>query len=506
MPRLLIPLALAGICAALLAVTVRFGSFVAGGSDSSCYVLQAERWAAGRLLTPDPLALQAPWPDAERAFAPAGHFPAPPVRGAIAPICPSGLSMLMAPFRAVGGRAAMFLFFPLCGIALVVATYWLGARLNPVVGLASALVVASNPIVLYQVVQPMSDVPAAAFWTLAVAAAVGRGPRAALVAGACAAVAILIRPNLLPLGVVVGVYLLLQPDRAWRERLARGAVYAGCCAVGCVTVALVQWRFYGSPLASGYGAVGDIFAVAHVAPNASRYGSWLLQTQTPLVLLALAAPFVLPRGFALLGVALAAATFGVYLPYLVFEDWPYVRFLLPAMPVLTVLTLGTLATMVQRISMRQMARVLGAVSVVLAAHGLWAAQSHQAFALRRLESIYPRTGGEVERRLPRNALVVTSRYSGSVRYYAGRETLVWDALDPASLDRAVAFGRSQGLEPFFMLDSAEEEAFRMRFAGSDLARLDWPPRIEIAPQVRIYEPAARERYQRGESIATEYVR
>jgi hypothetical protein len=45
MPRLLIPLALAGICAALLTVTIRFGSFVAGGSDSSCYVIQAERWA-----------------------------------------------------------------------------------------------------------------------------------------------------------------------------------------------------------------------------------------------------------------------------------------------------------------------------------------------------------------------------------------------------------------------------------------------------------------------------
>jgi len=31
-------------------------------------------------------------------------------------------------------------------------------------------------------------------------------------------------------------------------------------------------------------------------------------------------------------------------------------------------------------------------------------------------------------------------------------------------------------------------------------------RIEIAPQVRIYEPAARERYLRGEPIVTEYVR
>src|SRR6185369_17061159 len=173
MPRLLIPLALAGICAALLVVTVTFGSFVAGGSDSSCYVLQAERWASGRLLVPDPLALQATWPDAERAFAPAGHFPAPTARGAIAPICPSGLSMLMAPFRAAAGRTAMFFVFPLCGVLLVAATYLLGVRVHPGVALASALVIASNPIVLYQVVQPMSDVPCAAFWTLALAMAVG---------------------------------------------------------------------------------------------------------------------------------------------------------------------------------------------------------------------------------------------------------------------------------------------------------------------------------------------
>jgi len=428
------------------------------------------------------------------------------VLGAIAPICPSGLSMLMAPFRLAGGRAAMFLLFPLCGIALVVATFLLGARLHPGVGLASALVIASNPIVLYQVVQPMSDVPAAALWTLALAYAVGREPRAPLLAGMFAAVAILVRPNLLPLGVVVGLYLLVRPDRPWPERIRHGAVYAASCAVGCVAVALVQWRFYGSPVASGYGAAGDIFALAHIAPNASRYGSWLVQALTPLVLLALAAPIVIPRGFALLGLVFSVVTAGVYLLYLVFEDWSYVRFLLPAMPVLTVLWLSTLAGMVQRVSMRQVSTVLGLVAVAVAVAGVWNARSHQAFALRQLESVYARTGDEVDRRLPRNALVVTSRYSGSVRYYAGRETLVWDVLDPASLDRAVAFGRTQGLEPFFMLDSGEEEAFRLRFAGSDVARLDWPPRIEIAPQVRIYEPAARERYLRGEPIVTEYVR
>jgi hypothetical protein len=506
MPRLLIPLALAGICAALVFVTVTFGSFVAGGSDSSCYVLQAERWASGRLLVPDPLARQADWPEAERAFAPAGHVPAPTARGAIAPICPSGLSILMAPFRAAGGRGAMFAVFPLCGMLLVAGTYLLGARLHAGVGLASAVVVASNPIVLYQAVQPMSDVPAAAFWTLSLAMAAGRAPRAPLFAGIFAAAAILVRPNLLPLGVVIGVYLLLRPDASARERVAHGVAYGAVCAVGCLTVAFVQWHFYGSPLSSGYGGVGDIFAIAHIGPNASRYASWLRQTQTPLVLVALAAPLVLPRAFAWLGLAFALATASVYLPYLVFEDWSSVRFFLPAMPVLTVLMLGVVTGVAQRVSRRRVSLVIGVVAVGLALHGVWVARSHQAFALRQLESVYRRTGEEVDRRLPRNALVVTSRYSGSVRYYAARETVVWDALDPSSLDRVVAFGRSHGLEPFFMLDSGEEAAFRSRFAGSDLARLDWPPRLEIAPQVRVYEPAARARYLAGQSIATEYVR
>jgi len=506
LPRLLIPLALAGICAALVAVTVSFGSFVAGGSDSSCYVLQAERWASGRLLVPDPLALQADWPDAERSFAPAGHFPAPTARGAVGPICASGLSMLMAPFRAAGGRTAMFLIFPLCGILLVAGTYLLGARLHAGIGLASALVIASNPIVLYQAVQPMSDVPAAAFWTLALAMAAGRQARAPLFAGLGAAVAILIRPNLLPLGVVIGLHLLLRPYPSPRERLGHAVTYAAMCAVGCCTVALVQWHFYGSPLSSGYGGVGNIFALAHIAPNASRYGSWLVQAQTPLVLLALAAPFVLPRPFALLGLAFAVATAGVYLPYLVFEDWPYVRFFLPAMPILTVLMLGVVTSAVGRISARRVPMALAVVAVALALHGAWSARAHQAFALQQLESVYARTGGDVDRRLPRNALVITSRYSGSVRYYAARETVVWDALDPSSLDRVVAFARARGLEPFFMLDSAEEEAFRSRFAASDLARLDWPPRLEMAPQVRVYQPAARERYLAGQTIATEYVR
>jgi hypothetical protein len=196
----------------------------------------------------------------------------------------------------------------------------------------------------------------------------------------------------------------------------------------------------------------------------------------------------------------------VYLPYLVFEDWSYVRFLLPALPVLIVLMLGTLAAAARRLGARWEPAALAIVALILVVTGVRTAEARQVFQLGSLESVFARTGDVMAERLPGNAIVITSRYSGSVRYYGGRRTLVWDALDPAWLDRAVAFTRERGFEPFLLLDSTEEAAFRQRFALSQIARLDWPPLIEIAPQVRVYRPADRERYLRGEVQPTEYVR
>jgi hypothetical protein len=504
--RRLIPwLAVTAICAAAAVVAVRFGSFVAGGSDSYCYVHQAERWASGRLLEPEPLALDAPWPDAPLTFAPAGHVPAPTVKGAIVPICPSGLSLLMAPALAVGGRTAMFAVVPLCGILLVVATFLLARRFGDGVGVAAAAVTAASPIFLFQIIQPMSDVPAAAFWVTALALAMRTQP-AAVAAGLCGAIAILIRPNLVPLGFVIGAYLLWRPGAHWSERLRGSVRYAIGCAAGCVAVLAIQEYFYGSPFSSGYGAAGGLFSMARVAPNASRYGSWFVQAHGPLLALTVVAPFVLARPFALLGLAFVAVNVALYLPYLTFDDWSYVRFLLPSVPVLAVLGVGTLNHLAVRAGRHAAIVTLAVATVGLAALQLRVAERQQVFRLAELESVFPRTGLAVGARLPQNALVVTSRFSGSSRFYGAKPTLVWDVLDPGWLDRAVAFAREHGYEPYLLLDSGEESAFRARFAASEVGRLDWPPLIEIAPQVRVYQPSARARYLAGETIATDYVR
>ena len=134
------------------------------------------------------------------------------------------------------------------------------------------------------------------------------------------------------------------------------------------------------------------------------------------------------------------------------------------------------------------------------------ARARSVFDLQRLESRYERAGEYVARRLPENALIITSWESGSVRFYSNRKTLVWDALDPAWLDRAIAYSRTRGLEPYLLFERWEEPLFRQRFAGSTVAALDWPPAAEIAGQVRIYRPEDRDRYLKGESKPTEYSR
>jgi hypothetical protein len=504
--RRVIPwLAVAAICATAAAVALRFGSFVAGGSDSYCYVHQAERWASGRLLEPEPLALDAPWPDATLTFAPAGHVPSPIVKGAIVPICPSGLSLLMAPALAVGGRTAMFAVVPLCGVLIVVATFLLARRSGDGVGLASAAVTAASPIFLFQIIQPMSDVPATAFWLMALALAMRTQPAAAA-AGLCGAIAILIRPNLVPLGFVIGAYLLVRPGAQWSERRKGSLRYATGCAAGCVAVLAIQQYFYGSPFSSGYGAAGGLFSMARVVPNASRYGAWLVQAHGPLLALAVVSPFVLARPVAVVTLAFVTANVALYLPYLTFDDWSYVRFLLPSVPVLAVVGLGTVNHLGAHAGRRAAIAALVVAVCGLAALQLRVAAQQQVFRLAELESVFPRTGLVVGTRLPPNALVVTSRFSGSSRFYAAKPTLVWDVLDPAWLDRALAFARDKGYEPYLLLDSGEESDFRSRFAASDMGRLDWPPLIEIAPQVRIYQPSARARYLAGEAIATAYVR
>ena len=60
------------------------GTWAAGGSDSSCYALMADAFAAGDVQPFTGLANEAPWPDAARTFAPAGFIPSSVTRSSVA--------------------------------------------------------------------------------------------------------------------------------------------------------------------------------------------------------------------------------------------------------------------------------------------------------------------------------------------------------------------------------------------------------------------------------------
>lgn len=484
---------------ALGAFAVVRGTWAVGGSDSSCYALMAEAFARGEVQPAMPLALEAPWPDAGRTFAPGGFIPSPVRIGAASPICAPGFSLLMAPFRWLIGRDGIFLVTPVAAALLVWLTFVVARHVGgAAAGGLAATVMATTPIVLFQAVQPMNDIAMVTLWMAVVAVASRPVSSRWRAMGAFTGFALLVRPNLAPVAIVVGLWVVAE-SRSARAMLA----FSLAALPGVVAVAALNAALYGSPFRVGYGDASDLFSMSFVGANLRHYSRSALETLTPFPLLALAAPFAVPRerrSIAWLLLGIASATVAVYLVYRPYPEWWYLRFLLPAVAATTALSAAALALLVRR------AIVVGVIAVALGVFGMSVAVTRQAADLQRLEGRFRHAGLVVRERLPSNALFFTVWQSGSIRYHAQREAVLWDSLDPASLDSAVAWVRERGFEPYLLLERWEEPAFRARFAGrATLGHLDWPPRLEIDRQVRVYAPPDRARYLAGQPVQTEQV-
>jgi hypothetical protein len=522
----------AAAAAALVAVvTIAAGiaenTFVAGGSDSYCYLNQAELFLRARMHDFEPLATDSSWPGTLWSFVPAGHMPVAAQPGASAPICPAGYPLMLAVARAAFGRTAMFTIAPLLGGAAVFLAFVLGRRAaGPAAGLLGAVLTATSPTLLVQLVQPMNDVPAAALWCAALvfgSAAMRRqrpsshaetaAPRArfdpairsAALSGLAAGAALMVRPNLVPLAAIAGVgAALLPPRRAFAERIRIAAAFGFAAVPGVIAVMAIQWAMYGSPLSSGYGDLSALFSAAHVLPNLQRYPRWLLEVHTPLLTAAFVSPFVVARDarrYAIWLLAFAAGTLACYLPYVVFDAWWYTRFLLPAVPPLLVLTAAVIVRGIRALPGAARAPAFLAVCVGIAIVYLGIATRRDAFRAQDLERRF-RSAGEYVATLPANAAIVTLHQSGSVRFYSGRSTAGWADVDPGRLDDALSFLRRHGRRPYLLLETWEEPEFKRRFAADRLGRLDWPPIAVIDTQVRVFDPEDFDRHRRGEPVAT----
>ncbi len=310
---------------AVAALAIDKGTFAAGDTDPYGYVSQADLLASGSIFLDQQFSLTMGWRGAESAFVPPG-FTEAPVAGFVSPRYPHGLPLVMAAFEWVSGvRDGVFYVVPLMGAIVVCLTAALGAKLHShYVGALAALVLVTSPSFLLQVLQPVSDVPAATWWTLSLVLALRFSAWSALGSGLAASMAVLTRPNLVLLVVVMGAFLLRWPTRRseMRASVVPVTLFFTGVAPAIVGVLFLNRLLYGSPLQSGYGSLRELYAWSNVLPNLALYSGWLIETQTPFLCLAAVAPFLSRnRRAAWLLLAFAATCCILYLPYGVFEGW-----------------------------------------------------------------------------------------------------------------------------------------------------------------------------------------
>jgi 4-amino-4-deoxy-L-arabinose transferase-like glycosyltransferase len=452
-----------------VAIGISCGTFANGGADSYGYVGQARLLAQGRLTDTIPVSREYQWPNVDYTLTPLG-FTKGRHAGEISPMYPPGLPLILAPFSALSERA-IYIVVPMFGVLLIWLTYRLGVLSGDgLAGASAALLLAVSPTFLYQLVQPMSDVPCAACWLAALVVAARGSPSAAAASGVLSSIAILIRPNLAPLAVIVGGLVVCARASA---RGRQTAYFVASILPGLVLLGWIQAVRYGSPFASGYGTASDVFALAYVVPNLARYPRWMTESHTPFIWLALGAPFWIVRRathprLAWAALLLSLAVWLAYLPYMFFQrnEWFYTRFLLPAIPIMLFFAVACALAGVRALPPVWRFPVAVIVTISVGAASLWYADRHGAFDIRNQERKYPLAGEYVRTRGPANAFVLASQHSGSIRYYSGRPILRWDLLSPTRLDQALATFRAQGYEPILVVDTGEYQLFRERFEGT----------------------------------------
>ena len=468
------------LAAAIIAST--FATRSAAGADASGYLSQAEMWSHLQWREAEPLDEGSLAPRNEWLTTPLGWRPASPAYQA--PTYPPGLPLLMAVPHAVAGVDGATALIAASAAAAVWAA---GMLARGTAGIIAAVLLAFAPVFLYQSIQPMSDVPVTAAWVLCFLLL----DKPSLAGVACA-LAALIRPNLAPLAVVP---LLVTPHRV--------AFALPVAAVG-MFLAFMQWQWYGSPLRSGYGTAEELFALANIGANLERYAQWLIATAPVLILAPLGLMRVRQNRRALAMGVFAAFVIAAYLVYAVFEQWSYLRFLLPALAVFAVFAGIELAAWVERSPIACRAPLLTVLLLAVSAHGIWVARSLDTFKLgdqlRRVRQVadYLNQSGAP------TAVIVSGEQSGSMRYYTGRSILRWDAATPDVLAAAIdTLGRVE--RPVYIaLDAWEEELFRRKFASIPELQLDWPPAVEAGEshRTKLWRVADRARFLVGDRIET----
>lgn len=486
-------LAVAVALGALVLSTV-FNEHVSGGADSSGYLSQSRLWAAGRLDVEARTITDEPWPFNGWVVSPLGYAPAA-TEGRIGPSYAPGLPWLMAAGAAVFGEAGRYLWTPIATAALAWLTFAFTRRqAPPAVAFAATVLVATSPPVLFASMQTMSDLLCAAAFTAMLVASTQPTAGAALVAGACGALALVVRPNLAFAAGAVWAASAIASPLPWSARLRRGVVMAVPLALAAIAIAWINDRVWGSPFSSGYGATADLFSASFVGQNAARLWQWTGETGAYWLVAAVPALlWAVWRGPRVAWGPAAALTVGVvgsYLPYAVFAEWWYFRFYLAAWPMLAAAVAVAVWQGLRRIDDDGAVLAVLALGLVIGTQALRTAQAQPTFDLWRGAQRYPAVAAWVETEAPAGAVLLSVQHSGALADGTSHTIARWDYVAPDGLDVLVESLAAGGRAAWLVADDFEEPLFRARFAASARGALEWAPLAEAriaASRVRIYD-------------------
>jgi hypothetical protein len=479
----------ATIAVAALATSATFHTFSATGADAAGYLSYARLLQGGRLVAAEPLAERATWADAPATLAALGWRPGrQPIEQV--PTYAIGLPLVLVPALALGGDVAASLMLPLTFALLIIASAAIAQRLaGAVAAVTTAVWLATSPVALVHAMQIMSDVPVTAAWMAGWWLVFRRQWRAA---GLAIAVAVLIRPNLAPLAALPLLFVAF--DTVSGRPVLRSA---GPVLVAGAVVAFLQWRYFGSPLRSGYGTAEEIYALSNVWPNTALYTRWLIETHGPWLLLAPLALLMSRRELLWLFV-FAAGVVAAYLAYAVFEAWTYLRFLLPAMTVAMLAVAVIVAEAHRRLPVAIRLPVVVGTLLALMTMNLAAAREHGVFRFADRQARGRLLGSHLASNTSEHAIFISGEHSGVVRYYTGRSVLRWDLMDVQAMEPALEQLRADGHELWVALDDWEEPLFRQKFPRLASVSIDHRPAFESRTGVPVRARAWRVRGARPE--------
>jgi hypothetical protein len=374
--------------------------------------------------------------------------------------------------------------------------------------------IAATPVTVHHVVFPMSDVPAAAFWALAWVMSVRPGMGAVTAAGTATALAVMIRPNLAPLALVIAATVSFGAGGGLAGALKRVFIFAIVASAGPLLVLWSQAALYGDALQSGYRVPLDsLFDTERIPLNARQYPRLLIELHSWVALGGLLmVPLTLRRAsldrraavVAVSALALVAVNYALFLPYLGAEGVPWLRFMLPAILALFVLLAGALDQL--RLWVIRRSRWLGVVGLAPALYLILAPgarlQPTTQFSSLQLAGPYLREA------LPPNAAILTITHGAALLNATGRPVIRLDLIAPEALGRVIADLQRRGHRPVYVFDTAVEgAAFSNRFRPSELSRLIWPARAEFTSGTSIlyYDLLDRDAFLDGTHWPTDVV-